>query len=97
MQFWMGHVPLNKYLFRIGKLSSPICPTCKQGEKSTHHYLVEYITWRYERWHMGKELGNAARSADCMLNSRKGVKQLLRFVGQTARFKQVFGDVPQLS
>ena len=44
---------------------------------------------------MGKALGTLAKSAKCMLNSKKGFADLLKFVGHTARFWHALGDVSQ--
>ena len=95
VQLRTGHMPLSKHLFWISKASFPVCPSCWQGDESVHHYLFECITWRHERWHMGKALGTLAKSAKCVLNSKKGIAELLKFVGHTARFRNALGDVPQ--
>ena len=34
-----SHVPLNKYLHRIGRTHSPLCIGCKQEETGIFHYL----------------------------------------------------------
>ena len=67
VQLRTGHIPLNKHLFCINKVESPMCPMCRQGEELVHHYLFKCMTWRHKRWHMGKELGSSASAADCML------------------------------
>ena len=95
MQLWTGHVPLRKHLSCISKADTAICPHCQQDKESVHHYLFEYAAWRHECWHMGQSLGRKAKSVDCALNTQKGVKEVVRFVGRTARFKRVFGEIPQ--
>ena len=96
MQFRTSHIPLTKYLHHINKASSLECPTCKEDEESVHHYLFDCVTWHHERWFMGQALGRQAKSADCILNIQKGVKQLLAFVGRTVRFKNLYSEVLQL-
>ena len=54
---------------------------CHQEEELVHHFLFECMTWCHERWYMGKELGSLAKAADCVLNMKKGVMELLRFIG----------------
>ena len=95
MQLRTGHVPLSKHLSCICKADTAICPHCQQDEESVHHYLFDYAAWRHERWHMGQSLGRKAKSMDCALNTRKGIKEVVRFMGRTARFKSVFGEIPQ--
>src|SRR6266481_8815110 len=82
MQFRTGHVLLQKHLFHINKASLPNCLTCHQEEESVHHFLFECMTWHHKRWYMGKELGSSAKAADCVLNTKKGVTELLRLLGK---------------
>jgi hypothetical protein len=93
MQFRSGHIVLNKYLHRITKGDTPQCPSCRSEEESVHHYLFECLTWRHKRWNMGKKLGKTAKSLSYILSSKKGVEELLKFVGRTEQFKNTFGDV----
>ena len=78
-----GHVPLMKYLFHIGKVDSPTCPSCQQGEESMHHFIFNCPTWRYGCWFMGRTLGRFAKLADRVLGTQKGIKELPNFVGCT--------------
>ena len=95
MKLQTGHVLLRKHLSCISKANMAICLHCQQDEESIHHYLFEYAVWRHEHWNMGQSLGRKAKSADCALNTQKGVKEEVRFMGHTARFKSVFGEIPQ--
>ena len=45
---------------------------------------------------MGKKLGRLAKSTECVLNTPEGVKELMAFVGRTARLKGTYGDVPHV-
>ena len=42
---------------------------------------------------MGKKLGRLVKSTECVLNTLEGVKELMAFVGRTARLKGTYGDV----
>ena len=92
----MGHIPLQKYLHQIGKTNSSVCPACKQGEESIHHFLFNCRSWQHKRWHIGKKLGRLAKSTECMLNTPEGVKELMAFVRKMARLKGTYGDVPHV-
>jgi hypothetical protein len=92
-QLRSGHVPLNVYLHRINKASSPGCASCLQGDESVHHFLFECRTWNHERWQMEKALGREAKSAACIMSTEKGISELLKYVGHTGRLKATFGDV----
>ena len=95
MQLRAGHIPLMKHLSRICKADTVTCLHCQQDKESVHHYLFECAAWRHECWHMGRSLGRKAKSVDCALNTQKGVKEVVRFMGHMARFRSVFGEIPQ--
>ena len=92
-QLRMGHIPLNEYLFRIGKANYPTCAACQQDEESVHQYLFDCMAWKHEHWHMGRKLGNKAKSLKCVLGSKKGVEETLKFIGHTGQLKCTFSDV----
>ena len=93
VQLCMGHVPLQKHLFRIARADDPTCPHCSQGEESVHHFLFECTAWQCKRWCMSNKLGRAAKEANSMMNTPKGVAELMKYVGCTGRFKDVFGEL----
>jgi ribonuclease HI len=41
-QIWTGHIPLAKYLHRIGKRDSPKCPACGQADETVERYETCY-------------------------------------------------------
>ena len=45
---------------------------------------------------MGRKLGRLMKSMECVLNTLEGVKELMAFVGRTARLKGTYGDVPHV-
>jgi ribonuclease HI len=87
IQLRTGHIALNKHLHRITKADSPTCPTCGQDDETVHHYLFDCPTWKHERWSMGRTMGRDSKSARRILNSQRGIKATLKFVGQTKRFQ----------
>ena len=58
-----------------------------------HHFLFECAAWQCERWHMSNKLGRAAKEANSVMNTPKGVTELMKYVGHTGRFKDVFGEL----
>ena len=96
MQFRAGHIPLNKYLHRIGRSSTPECTACKQGEETVHHYLLDCIAWRHERWHLGKALCRSSKSIKEISSTRKEAIKLMKFIHRTARFRAIYSEVPLL-
>ena len=93
VQLCTGHAPLKKHLFWIGRAEGPTCLTCGQDDKSIHHFLFDCATWRKERWRMSSRLGRAAKEADSVMNTLKGITELMKYIGCTDRFKGVFGEL----
>ena len=93
VQLCMGHIPLQKHLFRISRADNPPCPHCSQGEESVHHFLFGCTTWQRERWCMSNKLGRVAKEANSMMNTPRGIAELMKYVGHTGRFKDVFGEL----
>ena len=93
VQLCTGHVPLKKHLFWIGRAEGPTCPMCGQDNESIHHFLFDCATWRQERWRMSSRLGRAAKEADCIMNTPKGITELMKYVRRTGRFKGVFSEL----
>ena len=87
MQLRSGHVPLNSYLHRISKLDFPTCAHCRVSDETIHHYLFDCETWKHEHWLMGCSLGRASKSLWSLLNTKRGVKEVLKYIGRTKRFK----------
>jgi ribonuclease HI len=92
-QLHTGHIPLNHYLHRITKSNTPRCSSCNYKEETTHHYLFDCPTWRHKRWSMGKKLGKNAKSMEHILSKEKGIKEVLKYVGRTERFKYSNSEV----
>jgi len=87
VQLRTGHIALNAYLHRITKADSPTCPSCNQDDETVHHFLFDCPTWRHERWQLSQALGWDSKLVTCVLNSLKGVKAVLKYVGRTGRLK----------
>ena len=87
IQLRSGHAPLNAYLHRISKLDQPTCAYCRISEETVHHYLFDCRAWKHELWLLGCSLGRASKSLRSLLNTERGIKELLKFVGRTKRFK----------
>ena len=56
VQFRRGHVPMQKYLYRIGKAESSKCPTCKTDDKTVHHLLLMCPAYMEQRKQLATDL-----------------------------------------
>ena len=56
------------------------------------HFLFECQAYAAERYDMDRALGRQSRDFQGIMASLEGVKELLKYVGKTARFKKTLGD-----
>ena len=97
MQLRTGHVPLNSYLYRIKKSNTRRCESCwgrrrQEVTETVIHFLFECQEYAEERYDMDKALGRHSKDLQAILASLDYIKELLKFVGRTARFKKTLGD-----
>ncbi len=93
MQLRTGHIPLNQFLHRIGKVDSPACPACKGSDESVHHYLFDCPSHAYARHGLARTLGKHSKSLKHVLGNERAFKTVLKFVRETGRLKDVYGDL----
>ena len=79
------HVPLRRYLHRIGKTDSPLCEMCGHGEETVHHFLFDCPTHDHARFKLGHKLGQLSKLIQCLLGSRRALELLLLYVHETRR------------
>ncbi|KAE9401884.1 hypothetical protein BT96DRAFT_758208, partial [Gymnopus androsaceus JB14] len=97
IQLRTGHVALAQHLNHIKKNDNPNCPHCRlrgRNELETvRHFILDCPSYSRERFCMQRELGWDASSLKILLGDEKGMKTLLRYIGQTRRLEKSFGDV----
>jgi hypothetical protein len=62
-------------------------------EETVHHMLFECPAYHNEQHTLAQALGRKATSLKYLLNHKKGIHQLLIFIGWTGRLRKGFGDV----
>jgi hypothetical protein len=87
-QLRTGHIGLNRHLFRIRKVESPVCPHCRGLTVETvKHVLLDCPFYLRERHILQLKLRRNATSIPFLLSSPVAVKHLLTFIHSTGRFK----------
>ena len=81
------HIPLCKYLFRIGKTDSPVCALCQCGDETVHHFLFNCPAHHHARFDLGHALGRHSKSLRYLLGNKKALKPLIHFVNDTGHFR----------
>ena len=97
IQLWTGHIPLNSYLHPIKKSATRHCTNCWDTAHGSIiemviHYLFECQTYTTEHNNMDRALGCHSRDLKGILGRLDRIKELLKYVGRTARFKTTLGD-----
>ena len=88
-QLRTGHIGLNRHLFRIRKVESPVCPHCRGLTVETvRHVLLDCLFYVRERHILQLKLRRNASSIPFLLSSPVAVKHLLTFIHSTGRFKE---------
>ncbi|KAF8805735.1 hypothetical protein BYT27DRAFT_7103927, partial [Phlegmacium glaucopus] len=75
-----------KHLHRIGKASSPLCPTCLQHDETVLHFLLQCPVYAQLRSVLQAKLGPTARDISKLLNTPKALKPLFQYINSTQRF-----------
>jgi hypothetical protein len=96
-QLRTGHAPLAKHLHRIGKNDSPICPACQQGEESIQHFLLHCPAHQKARQTMRNNTGGRDINITKLLTTPRTLRALFKFVAETGRFHNTFGELPTLA
>jgi len=87
IQLRTGHIPLQKYLHKIRKVSLPRCPACLIQDETVHHYLLTCPAYRPQRGQLERTMRRAARSISMLLVNPKVFPHLFQYVNATQCFQ----------
>jgi ribonuclease HI len=92
MQIRSGHIPLNSYLFKIGKTDSPLCRSCERnpGERgpateTVNHFLFECRAYDAQRLHLANKVGRRNLNLKTLMQSTEGMRALASYAKKTGR------------
>ena len=94
MQLRTGHIPLNFYLKRIGKIDSDKCSRCAEDPinlqivETVGHFLFECQSYDEERDELIEKIGRSQLSLAKIMKNTDNIKALATFVNRTGRFKE---------
>ena len=93
MQLRTGHIPLNFYLKRIGKIDSDKCIKCAedpdnpQATETIRHFLFECRTYDGARNVLIGDIGRGQLSISKIMKNVDSMKSLVTYINRTGRFK----------
>lgn len=96
VQLRTGHAPLNRHLFKIKKIETPMCPACGRYEETVMHYLLQCTAYSRQRHNMRATLKRQTLNMKMLLAQRKNLPALINYVEQTKRFTMTFPRIPTL-
>ena len=84
LQILTGHANLAKHRFKMGKATSPLCPSCQEAEETPQHYVGEcpaYLNARISHFDYHR-----IEISDLVKNDR--IFKLANFVSKTERLEK---------
>lgn len=90
-QLLTGHGCLYAYLFRIGKVNTPICPFCDIEEDSVEHTIQKCPEWNVERELLTSEIGedlSLSKIVEKMCESENGWQAFRTFAEEVMTKKE---------
>jgi hypothetical protein len=86
-QLRVGHVPLNKYLYRFKRVDSPRCPACGHPSETVEHFILQCPKYAHEHWSLLRRAGGPPPKLSRLLASEKLLVPLTNYIEATERFK----------
>ena len=92
-QLRTGHVGLNKHLHIITRADSPLCAACEEAPETVQHYLLYCPAYATARYRIFYEYGATALTLCALLNTKRLLRPLFKYIHDTRRFREQLGDV----
>lgn len=93
MQLRTGHIALNYYLKRIGKVDSDKCTNCHVGPdhvqvlETINHFLFECQAHNEARLALIAKIGRSRLSLSKISKNTDHIKALVTYINRTGRFR----------
>ncbi|TFK18195.1 hypothetical protein FA15DRAFT_555318, partial [Coprinopsis marcescibilis] len=85
-QMGMGHIALEEYLHRIGKVPSPLCQGWQTEAETATHFLFQCPKYRAEREELRGMLLRGGNVLHTLLMKEAVWPALFRFINATQQF-----------
>jgi hypothetical protein len=95
IQIRTGHIPLNAYLHRIGKINNAACDACGYRRETPLHFLTQCPNYEEFRRPLKRLLHKRTLDMRSLFTSRKSLQLLTKFIADTRRFEQRPTSDPQ--
>ena len=94
LQLRSGHIPLNKYLSKIGKIETDLCEACldrendHQYKEMVNHFIFECSAYEEERNNLRRIIKQRHFNFTDMMASTDNMRHLAEYVKSTGRLKK---------
>ena len=92
-QLRTNHIPLQAYLHRFKLVDSPICQNCQSAPETVAHFLFFCTKYTAQRDTLHGHLNEGRYLDHSILGNKKLLPALFRFIRDTNRFEDTFGDL----
>lgn len=93
MQIRIGHIPLNGYLRRIGKVETNECAECRDLQEdhpiveTVTHFIFECPAYHQARQELIETIGRSRFNFVKIMTKTDYLKSLVTYINRTERFK----------
>ena len=91
-QLRTGHAPLNKFLHRIGKSDTEMCPYCNKAPETVKHFLIDCTEWGTLRIDLERIDSRKSKETRHLVGNEIFIKETLKFVDRTGRWRKSHGE-----
>ena len=94
IQIRSGHIPLNGYLYKIGRAETFLCQACNNHDnrvqccETVNHFIFECTAYTEERDMLVGIIGRRHFNLHNLMSSTDNMCALASFVNRTGRFKK---------
>lgn len=92
IQLRTEHIPLQNYLYRIGKAGSPTCEHCGRERETVQHFLMQCPAFKKQCRELVAQAGPDARKRGLLLSAKGMIRHLLTYVADIGQFGQVMDE-----
>ena len=80
-------------MHRIGKADSLMCPACRGVDVSVYQFLLYCPKYKEQRNELRTKLQRGESCIRTLLSKQKAMTPLFRYIHDTQRFTNTFGDL----
>ncbi|KAF9044482.1 hypothetical protein BJ165DRAFT_1347686 [Panaeolus papilionaceus] len=89
-QLRIGHAPLAKHLFTIGKSQTTICNKCRERIETVYHFLMECRGYELQQKQSFTFLGRNKKTMTKLLSDKNLLLKLFQYLDEMEQLVETF-------